>query len=254
MRTLLFALAFLAGCNAVPDLSITPRVGRLALDGDIGVSSSGTIVSSSVEGLGLGNDETIFSPRVDCAWGPLDLSVAGYRAEVAGTGAAEASLDLGGVVINAGDPVRSGLDFSTYTAGLTYDFVPGNTFDLGLGIGVQSLDFDATIESISTGASIRSQESFLLPVLAARAELQLGSFGFTALASGLSGKASGVDATLINLDLAARYTFARGHGVNGDLVLGWQTMSLDVQYTDQGSDVAANLDIGGPYLGLTIGI
>lgn len=244
----------IAACNVVPELSVTGRLGRVGLDGEIAVSASDSSVASSTEGLGLEDDETVFAPRVDLGVGPLDLTIEGYQARIQGEGAAEAMLDLGGVVIEEGDPVRSKLEYRTYAALLSYDLFPGDTIDLGLGLGAQSLDFEATIESLESGDAITSGESVLLPVLVLRGEIEIGSFGVGLLASGISGKANDVDATFVNLDLQARFTFAELTRVHGDMVLGWQTMILDVEYQEQGSGVAADLELGGPYLGLTLGI
>ena len=57
-------------------------------------------------------------------YGPTYTSFVDGR--LAGDGVAESQLDLGGAVINAGDPTRSDLELLVSKASLTWDVVPGD--------------------------------------------------------------------------------------------------------------------------------
>jgi hypothetical protein len=249
----LLLLLVSSGCAVVPSLSVTPRFGPLDIDGDVLVSSVGAAASSSVDGLGL-DSENVLSPRVDFAWGPADIMLSSTQAEYSGRGTAESELDLGGMTVNLGDPVRSALDLSILAGLATFDFIPTDLIDLGLGIGASIVDFDAEVEALDDGAVVGSDEKFLIPVLAARAGTELGPFTLSLHANGLTGKYDDVEATYVDLDLAGEYSFEEMLGFYAALVVGYRTTTLDVEYEDQGSDIEADLEFSGVYFGLTVGI
>lgn len=251
---LLAALSLLAtSCSLVPSLSVTPRYGWLEPNGDVSVSSASANAASDVETLGL-EEEGTFSPRLDFGWGPLDLMASGFQTEFEGRGFAEAQLDLGGVIINQGEAVDSSLDLLVGGVSATFDLIPTQLFDLGLGLGVTYVDFDARIRSVNTGLSVGSAEEFVIPVLAARLGTQLGPVKLNLHGSGLSGSYEDIDATLADFDLFAEYSFEDLLSFYAAVVVGYRYLMLDVEYVEQQSDIDAELDFSGVYFGLTVGI
>ena len=251
----LVVLALLAsGCQLTPSISAIPRIGPLAVDGDILVSSSVASVGSDAEELGLDEDESVFSPRVDIGWGPAHIMVTAYGAEYDGTGTAEGQLDLGGVTISAGEMVESNLEVNSLNLVTTFDFVPTKLVDVGLGVGARVIDFQGSIESLSSGDSIVSDETFALPVLALRGAVDVGPLEVSLIGSGLTGTYSDIEATVLDLDLLGEYRFDEFLGFHGSLVFGYRYIAIDVEYTDDGSDVDADLNFSGPYIGLALGI
>ena len=248
------AVVLVPGCSLTPSLVAIPRVGPLDIKGDVLVSSSGSSVSSDAEELGLEEDSGVFEPRVDFEWGPAHIMASAYWAEYEGTGTAESDLDLGGVVISEGEQVESSLDIASVNVLGTFDLIPTDVVDLGLGLGVRVIDFDGKVTSLSTGDSIESAEGFALPVAAARAALSVGPFELSLLGSGITGSYDDMDASVIDLDLMGEYTFEKLLGFRGSLILGYRYITIDVEYTDEGSDVEAELDFSGPYVGLALGI
>lgn len=257
LPTLPVALALAAlftSCNIVPSVRATPRLGTLELEGDLSISSSNTTASADMEDLGFVDDGNVFGPRLDIAWGPVDLIATGYQSSYEGEGTADVTLDLGGVTIDVGDSVASSLDLTTLGVLATWDFVPTDLVDIGLGFGVQALDIEASITSLTTGDTIDTDESAPFPVVAARAAVQLFDLEITGVASGVSLEQSGVDATYLDIDLMASWTFERFLGFHGALVAGWRQVSLDADYEDEGSDVLLDFTLSGPFFGLTLGI
>ena len=245
------ALPLWAGCQVVPTASVTPRYVALELDGDIGVSGAGTVVSSSTTGLGI-DDDTSLNPRADVSWLGFDVWATWYDARFAGQGRAEGQLDLGGVVINVGDPVASELDLMMATGAATYDLIPGDTIDLGIGLGYGYVDFDAEIRSLSTGEAVGSAETFGMPLLAVRGAIEVGALELSAIIAGLKAKASGDEVELFDADLMLRWHFLNVGSVQGGAVLGYRVTRIDADYEHLGSRVEADLDFAGPYAGLTI--
>lgn len=249
------ALALLAcGCQLTPSLVVTPRLGMLDVGGDVFVSSSNASVATDADDLGFDDDGSVFEPRVDFSWGPAHVMGTVYSASYEGTGTAEGQLDLGTVTINAGDQVESVLDVTSVNLVTTFDLIPTELVDLGIGLGVRVIDFDGKVTSLSTSESIASNETFALPVAAARAAVGIGPFELSLVGSGLAGSYDGIEASVLDLDLMGEYTFEEFLGFHGALVLGYRYISVAVDYTDSGSDVDADLDFQGPYIGLSLGI
>ena len=244
----------LGSCQLAPSLSVLPRVGQLDIEGDVLVSSSIASVASDAEELGFDQDDATFQPRVDLRWGPAHITASGYIADYEGTGTAEGQLDLGGVVIAAGEQVESALDVTSVNLVTTFDLVPTSLVDVGIGIGARVVDFEGQVRSLSSGDSIDSDELFALPVAALRAGVALGPVQLSAIASGLSGSYDDIDATVIDVDVLAEYRFDDFLGFHGSFVAGYRHIGIDVEYTDDGSDVDADLDFTGPYIGLALGI
>lgn len=241
-------------CQLTPSLVAIPRYGGLDISGDVLVSANSASVGSDVGELGFEDDSSVFQPRLDFAWGPAHVAASAYWAEYEGTGTAESQLDLGGVVISAGEQVESSLELTSANVVATFDLVPTDIIDVGIGLGARYIDFAGNVRSLSSGNSIASAEVIALPVAAARVAVALGPFEVSAVGSGLTGSYSGIDATVLDVDVMGEYTFERFLGFHGSLVVGYRYITIEVDYTDQGSDVEADLDFSGPYVGLALGI
>jgi hypothetical protein len=235
-------------------VSATPRFGPLDIAGDIAVSSTDTSVRSDVEALGFDEDEAVFSPRADFSWGPAHVMASGYIASYDGTGRAETDLDLGGVLIRAGDEVDSDLDVQSASLTVTFDFIPTELLDIGLGVGVRYVGFDGRISSVSTTESISSDEAFVLPTLAGRVAVGVGPFDFSVIGSGIAAEANGIEAAFADVDAMIEYSFDRWLNFHGGIVVGYRYIMMDVEFEDRGSDIEADLDFQGFFLGLTLGV
>jgi hypothetical protein len=248
------ALLLGGGCAAVPHAYLTPRVGPLDVDGDVAISSSSGTASTSADALGLDEDTIVFNPRIDASWGGLDLMLSGYRGRFSGSGRTEGQFDLGGVVIAAGEDVDSRLDLGQASLLATWDLVPGNLIDLGIGLGASAFDVDARVRSQSSGDEVETDEVFVVPLLAARAAVTLGDFQLGLHWSGIVVDVGDVDARFHDFDLMARWCFLDTGSIVGALVAGYRLMLVDAEYDDGGSRVDVDLDFHGPYFGLTLGL
>jgi hypothetical protein len=239
-----------SSCGA-PSFGITPRLGKLDIDGNIGVESTGVTAKNSVESLGLVEDDSVFGGRVDLDWGGVHVTAAGQSSTHDGDGVLEADLSQGGTTITAGTAVESKLDIGIYSGVVTFDLLPTDNFELGLGLGVAAIDFDVSFTDPNSGDRIATDETVPLPVLALRGAVALGPVDVSVLASGISVAIDGDEATYIDLDAMARVrVLGSGDRFTGWLALGWRQIDLDAEYEDDG-EAELDLEFSGPYFGLT---
>ncbi len=255
MRSLLqsCSLGLVASCSLIPSASITPRIGPRSVEGDILVTSGSTSTGSDAETLGLDREDALFQPRADVSFGPFDFMASFHDAHYEGEGTAESQLDLGGVIINAGDTVESELNVRYTSALFAWDLFPTDLVDIGIGLGASSIDFDARVTATSSGNTVESAEEIIVPLLVLRAEVELGDLKTNLYVSGLSGSYNDVDATLLDIDLFAQYIFWDLPLSYGAINAGYRYLAIDVQYEEDGSDVDADLEFSGPYVGLSFG-
>ncbi len=242
----------LAACNSVPTAALTARYGPMDLEGDLGVSSAAAVVTSTSEALGIEEDSSVLSPRFDLSWLAFDIWASYYDMSLEGQGTAEGEFNLGGVVITAGEPTDTAFDMMLGTGGVTVDLVPGETFDLGIGLGFGYVDFDASITSLTTSLTVNSTENFLMPLAAARAAIEVSSLELSVSAAGFSAEIEGDEATVVDGDAMLRWHFLDAGPLQGGLVAGYRLTTIEALYESDGSTVDADLEFSGPYAGLTI--
>ena len=250
----LLALSFLGSCG-LPKAGFTPRFVTFDIEGDLLVSEGGATISSDVETMGFSKDSSSFAPRADFEWGSFELTVANSSTDHSGTGVADATLEFGGGdVILPGENIETDFDLGLTEIIMTWDVIPGDTVDLGLGFGVTLADVDLNIASLDNpGIEYSTDESLPIPMLAGRLGVELGDFNFEALIGGLSVEVDGDEATVIDMDLGMRYNLVDiGGQVMGALTLGYRSFDLELEYDDDGGE-AVDIDIGfsGPYFGLS---
>jgi hypothetical protein len=254
---LILAASLALGSCGLPKASFAPRVLNFDVSGDLLVSEGSATATSDVERLGMSEDTGSFAPRADFEWGGFHMTVAHASTDHAGTGVADADLELDGITISATENVDTDFQLGKTDLLMTWDVIPGDTVDLGLGIGATLLDLDARIASLDNpGAEISTDEQVPVPMLAGRLGLELGPIDLEALASGLSVDVDGNTATVIDLDFSLDYELVDfGGELIGAITLGYKSFDIDVEY-DDGASGSVDLDLGfsGPYFGITISI
>lgn len=244
-------LLSLVACST-PRLDATARYGQYDLDGEVGLGSSGVTASNDFSDLGLDGDSSDAGAVVDFKWGSPHLTISTQSSAYSGDGTLASDVSFDGDTIGAGSSVSSDLDLGLTTAALTFDMVPGPV-ELGIGFGVTLLDLDMQFVEAGTGTEVTTDEQAPIPVLAARAGFEIGSFEISGLLSGLSVDVDDFEASMFDLDISGRWNFIGGDDhLGGSLVLGWRDVDLDLEYEDDADFV--NLDFGysGPYVGLLL--
>jgi len=247
-------LALLAACST-PRVEIMPRLMQAKLDGTIAANTSGFTLTSNdlADDLGLDETEDEFGARADLVLGGSTFTFAYQPASFSGSGTLAGDITHNGTTITAGTAVDTDTDMDVASALWTHDFVPGENLELGLGLGVQVLDFSSTMRSATD--TIDMDQTAPIPVLVGRAGVAFGPVDFSALVSGLTGSFDGNDATFLDADLMARWRFFGGvaGALSGALVLGWKYSDVDLDYTDGGDRTKADANVSGLYYGLSIG-
>lgn len=246
------ALVTAAGMSScAPQMLIAADYGALDAQGDLGVTTGGGAGNSqnSLDDLGLDGDAGTLGIAADFKWGVPHLSLAAAQASWDGSGVLSAS--YGG--ITAGTQVDSQAELGLYRALLTFDVLPTDAFELGIGFGASVIDLDAEVTGGGTRES--TDQAFPIPLLALRGGLRVWRIDLQAVLAGLSAKVDGDEATYFETDFSGRFALFGEHGdLNGSLVLGWRRFDLEAEYDDGGDHVNADLELDGPYFGLQIGI
>ena len=250
----LTALALVSACST-PSFSAEPRFATFDVEGDFGISASGSVTEGDLETMGLEKDDSVFGARADLKFGGPHLTVSGQQSSHDGSGTADVVLTQGGVTIPIGASVDSELDLGLLSAVMTWDLVPTDMVEFGIGIGATYVDFDAAIEEQGTGMRVATDEAAPVPVLAARLGVDVGRLDLEALVSGLTGSYGDIDATFLDLEARARLNLIGGDKhLAGFLTAGYRLLKLDLEFEDDTDEVATDMEFSGPFVGLVVSI
>ena len=255
-------LALLASACNTPRFFVVPRGGQFEPEGDIALSGDAATIgidaTNSVEALGFVEDEGVPGLRADVDWGTSHLTLAWQQSEHGGTGTLEAEISDDDTTIPAGTQIESVFDMGLGEVLLTFDLIPGETFELALGLGATVFDLDLSVTDQTSGDTVEPDETtFAAPLLAARLGARFWRVDLEALLGGMDVSYDGDSASLYDLDAFARIRLLgpedRAHGA---LVVGYRYLDLDLEYDDEDGSGAVDADIyfDGPYVALSIGL
>lgn len=247
------ALAACLGACATPSAQVMPRFGQLEVGGEIGVQQGSTVAArATVESLGLEQDDSVVGLRVDLQ--ALGHWTFGFQeSSHDGDGVADATLSQGGVTITAGTPVSSQFDVGIYQGAVTWDLLPGDTLELGLGVGLTALDVDAEISETTGGASVAGEELVPVPAVAGRVGFALGRLELSALLQWIDAQYSGNSLDFVDLDaMASVRILGDDDRLAGWIGAGWRYVDAGVAYEEDGDSVDTQIDFSGPWIGLLL--
>lgn len=258
MSRISVTLILAAGCAACssPSFSVEPRVGRLEPTGHLAAAAPGDDpVTNDVEAaLNLEADDASPGIRADIEFGSPHLVLAWMGSASEGDGTLTGQLSDDGVTLGAGTDVATEFNLWVASGIVTFDFVPSDTVEVGLGLGVHVVDLDATVTSRDSGnpGEIGLETTLPVPVIALQAGVEIGRFELSGLVSGMDYSSSGDSATFLDFDVGARFRIL-GERVTGSIALGWRYSRLDAEYEDEDDNADVDLRISGPYIGIAIG-
>ena len=253
-RLLMFAvLSTLASC-AAPRVDVGASLGQLSIDGRFGVQAGPVAGTSSFADLGVDKDSGVPGARVDLDFGSPHISIAYDSSSFAGDGTTTSEFSQQGVVIPLGTDVRTRADLDVFSLACTFDLVPSDTVEFGIGLGATVVDVQGAIDQIGGPNTIDVDQILPLPLLAARGGVDLGDFELLGALSGMDLTLSGDSVRVIDLDLAAQYRFLGGSDrLSLAARAGWRYINIDADYEDRDDNVRLDMGVDGPYLGLVIG-
>lgn len=245
-------ILFACACSA-PGASVTPRYGEFSVDGKFSATASGSSASSSFDDLGLDGTQGSFSPKGTLTFSGFDVDLSVLSTSFDGDGTTDGAIQIGGSTIPGNTDVDTDLKYETFTTVVTWDVVPTDVVDFGLGVGVTVVRFDMKMAETAGTESIKTDETFPVPLVAARGSVDIGPLDLTATAGYMDLSVSGNDLKFLDYDAALQYhLFGGDEHAAGHIAIGYRGYDVDADYEDDHSDVHADFTLNGPYVGLSI--
>ncbi|MDP6520441.1 MAG: hypothetical protein QF599_05300 [Planctomycetota bacterium] len=250
LPTLLLALS---SCG-LPSLALHPRLGAMDVEGHLAANTDVAPVATTTDDLGLGEGEDEMMPRADFEWIGMHLSASQFTAAYSGSGQVTAEIDLGGDVIDMGEDVNTDLDLDVTSIHHTWDLIPGETVEAGIGLGVALIDFQTRMEAmtLAPGNKVETSESIPVPLLAARLGLKFGPVSISGVAGFLQISDGENEAAVTDLDIMAGYEVFSGTGASLGVNVGYRQFDFEANYDDGASTVDLDLGLSGIYYGISL--
>jgi hypothetical protein len=248
-------VAIVASACSAPEFVIQPDYALTSPDGHIKLAGNGVNTgSNSLDSLGIKDSEGTFGLRADFDWILPHLTVTTQQTSYDGSGKLTADVSDGGVVIPAGTKVDSSLDLGITKGVITFDIMPTQAFELGIGLGLSAIDFKASVKEPGTNNKVETDETVPVPLLALRAGATIWRFAVEGLLAGVSYNSGGDNVEYMDLDLGARLNlFGESGRRSGSFAFGYRYVDLQAKYDSGGTHVDGDMNFSGPYLGFAFG-
>lgn len=251
----LLALTLGLGSCVVPSAALTPKLVRLEPDGSFGGSAPGVSSTNELEALGISEEDETLAVGAELKWAGARLALATVDTSYEGSGTATVDIDFGGTPISASTPVFTRMDLALHSARLTWDLLPTSQADLGIGVGVAVIDFDASVSSIPPAITLRTDELLPVPLVAGHVGTRWGDLALAGDVGLFEVEFGDESARVVDVDVGLSWRFLDLPGrLGGALVLGWRLIDVDAEYEEGPSVIELDMELSGPYLGLTISI
>lgn len=251
----LTAALLITGCG-VPTGRFSARGGPLYLDGGVSSTRGGDVVQAqaSVDDLGLDDPEIAFQPKAEVDWGGLNLSLDGFSVGYEGTGIATADLEIGGQPpIVPGVGVDTSLDLTYVMLKATWDFIPGDLLDAGIGLAGGIVDYDLSIHEVRGIGTFDTSKTVPIVYPVIRVGSLLGPVRIVGYLGGLGLSLNGDKIKYIDGELYAGVRlFGEESRFKGWMSLGYRYIDFTYEYDSGDSDLDLDATISGPYLSLEI--
>lgn len=189
---------------------------------------------------------------------PLEVAVSQFGYDGTPSGAVSGVTRFAGIPVSGSFAIAGDVELAVtkLTAGL--DLLNTPLFRLGVLAGVDYVEidrFDLIAREAAGGVAvgdvqtILEDESSAVPILGLRADARIPFFGrVSAEASGLQADFDDADVSYFDVDLAAHWEPWK----QVELLLGYRAVSMDVEGRVGSADLDVELDLDGPYLGLSV--
>lgn len=246
IAAVLVSLSLLA-C-ASPTLDVGVNYGQYSLDGALGFGSGGVTGTTPLGDIGLGEDDNPVGVFATIGLGSPMLLFSVTTPSFEGDGILNATIDIGGTTIGAGELVHSELEVGMYQGLLLFEIIPGSTVDMAIGLGVNILDLSGSFTEDLTGDQVILDQALPIPVFAGRAGIEVGPVELSGLLTWIGASYDGNDLDTFDLDLRAEME------IFGPMTgyLGYRNTSLDINYQDGPDFGDFDVTISGIYFGAGI--
>ncbi len=241
----------LCSCSA-PRLNLAGRYGALEQAGQVGVSGMPDAGVTSFAEVGLVGEEAATTLTADLKWGSPHLRLSAQSASYSGSGVLNSDIELNGGTLSAGEEIRSTMDTTVQTIAITFDLVPTDFVEFGIGIGVTLLDLGLSFEAVDSEAAVATDSPLPIPIGAVNAAVWLGPIELSGFFGGVAVSTDEGKASHFDLDITARWSFlGEGDGAGGSLEVGWRQVRLAVEFEDGDDNLNMDFTQTGPYVGLS---
>ncbi len=248
------ALATLLGSGCIGDnAAFTFDVGVHApkLDGSLGLASSTLTDLDAIDlssELSLDDADLAVMPRAELDFGMLDIGAWGFATKASGRGTASA--DFGD--ITAGSEVVSDLDLKLGQLRLLCDFLDTPALEVGVGLAAEWVDVQLDVHEVVFGLDESIDVQQAVPLLAARAALDLGALGLVPLsfelaAAGMKATFADIDGTILDVEALLRWRF----GAFG-VFAGWRYLMIQFDGVSSGQTFNGDVTLSGAVAGLNL--
>lgn len=253
MRAPLLITAIAATSCSAPQLEVIPRFQQFEIEGEFAADATGITGTNSLSALGIDDDPIEFSPRVDFSMGPFEITADYLDVSYSGTGDVDTEIDFNGQTFTVGTTVDTDIDLKLARASATWDWIPTDVVDFGLGVGAAYTKAFASVRDTGFGNTATTEEEAPFPFLAARARVALADVSVELLAGYLSFNYDDIDASYLDVDALARWAVIGGdEHLAISLLVGYRFLDLDLEYVDGGDNVRIEAELQGPYAGLSL--
>ena len=172
-------------------------------------------------------------PRLDVDWEGVHFSAAALFTNRRGDGLLSGEVSVGGTTLAGNLPVQTSIDLEVLTTAVTWDMIPSDWYEFGLGFGLHLVDFDTSIQDVATGEIARTKELFPVPVIVARFNFKDWPLGAGLSIGKLDLGLPGLDLETFDVDAFVEWrAFGTGERETGYLVLGYRRLNLAAEYDD----------------------
>ncbi len=237
---LLFSFsALLCACSA-PTLSGDLGYGQFSFSGKVGYSltSSSTPIRNDVRSsLGFDDPEPFPYARAKAGFGPILVSASAFQLSTSGSGTLDAQFGS----ISAGTQVHADMDITSIRGSVylfdVFDIVPLPFVSLKPGVGVDYFDISLKADALSGAVQEDFDTKAPIPILAARAGVDLGIVEGVVEAGGIKiDYGDELDGTFLDLEGMVKVHPA----ANFTLFAGYRYINVD----GKGKDGDNNYDVG----------
>jgi hypothetical protein len=248
----LLLAASAASCGA-PGISVMPRYGQTKIEGRVSANALGVQAYNNFNSdLGLDTDDGTLGGRVDLDWAGLHVLVNASKSKFTGSGTTGPAIEVGGVEIGANQPIDTDLEIGLAQGAVTWDFIPGKTFDVGVGLGLAAVGWDTTVTNTTDGTGTNSA-TVPVPILAGRAKVEFWRAMVSADLGWMDLAYEGDKISYLDLDLLAGVRiFGKSDGFRLLLNAGYRYTDLEGNYDDDATQVDFDTKLTGLYGGLTL--
>jgi hypothetical protein len=272
MRSLLAALPVIAlsACQ-INEAAIGLHYGETTIDGGMQWTTNPPLSANNgvnpVESFGLDNgdeDAGQFGIMADTRGEFFHYT---FRGSYAGWEGEDGVLQFDFEDIPAGETVDSEFAMAALQNYFTWDVVPPEMIEFGLGFGINAVFVHGDVEhqAVAPIETDTINAPVFTPMLAGRFGLHAWRFDLEAYGAWMSLDAGDLDMkNVLELDACLKFRFAgrcqmepgstaREVGPSGLLVVGYRASEYDVEYDDDEDFVHLDVEFDGPYAGLMFG-